>query len=84
MKKKVEMKQEAEDKKAACRSFEGTKLEGTKKQDDSGHLVLLVVALMKLLSLFDETHPSRVIFQEHLFLIGQMKEEARKKKGVKV
>ena len=30
-KKKVEMKEEVEEKKAARRSFEGTKLEGTKK-----------------------------------------------------
>ena len=56
-KKKVEMKEEVEEKKAARRSFEGTKLEGTKKQDDSGHVVLLVVVLMKLSSSFDETHP---------------------------
>ena len=31
-KKKVEMKEEVEEMKAACQSFEGTKLEGTKKQ----------------------------------------------------
>ena len=61
-KKKVEMKEEVEEKKAARRSFEGTKLEGAKKQDGSGHFVLSAVVLMKLSSSFDEVRPKTEFF----------------------
>jgi hypothetical protein len=48
MKKKVEMKEEVEEKKAARSSFAFKgELSATMQQDDSGHVVHLVVVLMK-------------------------------------